>query len=547
MNQAPSTLETSLLELLVITRESDDPRARRRLNDLLRGNSAARSAMARMLVDEQALINQLRQESIVAMLEPQPRIITSPSVPTTSRRSLRPVPGATRGWPSLAAAAVLLLSGYVGWRALRNPSGTGIASAIQPVAVLKEDADAVWKGTAPRGSLAPGTLKLVSGMAAIEFTSGARVLLEGPAELELLSGMEAYCRSGNLLARVPPPAHGFSIATPSSRIVDRGTVFGLSVRNDGSTLVKVMQGEVELRHPRKVCQIKTDAAAMIDPGGNPTQVKTPDEVFPSEEKFHERIASGARRNAARWQATAETLANDPAALISYNFTESHHSSRAVRNHAAGATLESHGTLVGVGWTQGRWPGKRALDFKGPSDSLLFKLKRTAPAATFLAWVRADGLPNEYQILLMPDHQRPSALQWMIDHKGNLRLALTKGMNVAGTSSGWDGPVKAPAISNADFGRWVFLASTYDSHSGKVVHYRDGTQIGVGYFEKKLPVKFDSFSCGNWSDSSDVVASGGGLPASSGSRCFVGSIDEIGVLSRALTPSEIQLLHDQGKP
>jgi hypothetical protein len=542
MNPPPSTLEISLLELLVSTRESDDPRARIRLNDLLRGTPAARAAMARLLVDEQALINQLRQESIVAMLEPQPRFITSPRVPTTQYRSLGKVPKVTRGWPSLAAAAVLLLSGYLGWRALRNPSATGVLSAIQPVAVLKEDVDAVWKDPAPRGSLVPGTLMLESGMAAIEFTSGARVLLEGPAELELVSDMKAFCRSGNLLVHVLPPAIGFSIATPSSRIVDLGTVFGLSVRNDGSTLVKVMQGEVELRHPREVYRIKTDAAAMIDPCGKPTQVKTPDEVFPSETKFNERIASGALRNAARWQATAETLAKDPAALLSYNFTESHHSSRSVRNHASGATLESHGTLVGVGWTRGRWPDKRALEFNGRSDRLLFKLSGSAPAATCIAWLRVDSLPNPYNIFLMPDTANKSALQWMLQKSGEMRLSLTNDLADPATANGWEPPVKAAAISNLDLGRWICLASTYDSSTGKVTHYRDGRAIGTGTFPLGLPVAFDSFSFGNWARSTvdnDVDAER--------FRNFVGCLDELAILSRALSPDEIEQFYQIGKP
>lgn len=549
MNPPPSSLESRLLTLLLAVRENDDPGARTQLNELLREDPAARAAIARLLVDEQALINRLRQDGMVAMLQPKPRIITSSGESPPQRQGLRKLPKAARGWPALAAVAVLLLSGYLGWRALHTPSAAGVVSATQAVAVLKEDADAVWKETSPtpRRSLVPGTLTLVSGMAAIEFTSGARVLLEGPAELELISGMEAFCRGGKLRAHVPPPAQGFTIVTPSSRIVDRGTVFGLSVRKDGSTLVKVMQGVVELRHPQKVYQIKTNAAAMIDARGNPSQVKTPDEVFPSEEKFNERLAAGARRSAARWQATAATLAQDPATLLSYNFTESLRTSRSVRNHVPGAALESHGTLVGVGWTQGRWPGKHALEFKGRSDSMLFKLQRTSPAATLIAWVRVDSLPNPYHILLMPDYRQASALQWMIDHKGELRLALTTAVDAAGSPSGWDGPVKVPAISNSVFGRWVFLASTYDSNTGKVVHYRDGKQIGTGYFEHKLPVEFGSFSCGNWSDDSVTVASGGSFSASSGARSFVGSIDELAVLSRALTPSEIQHLHDQGKP
>ncbi len=544
MNPPPSSLENRLLELLVATRESEDQAARAQLNDLLRENPAARAAMARLLVDEQALINRLRRDGMIAMLEPKARITGSPRMPSIPHRSLRKTPKPARGWPALAAAAVLLLSGYLGWRALRPPSAAGGLASTQPVAVLKEDADAVWKGSTPRGSLVPGTLKLESGMAAIEFISGARVLLEGPAELELVSGMEAFCRSGNLRAHVPPPAQGFTIGTPSSRIVDRGTVFGLSVRNDGGTLVKVMQGEVELRHPRKVYQIKTNAAAMVGPDGNPTPVTTPDEAFPSEENFNERITAGARRSAERWQSTTGSLAQDPATLLSYNFREARQSSRSVRNHAANAGITSHGSLVGTGWSDGRWPGKRALEFTGRGDSLLFKLEGRSKAVTLLAWVRVDSLANTYQILLMPDAYRRAALSWMIDGVGNLRLAITNGQGGPGLPSGWEGPVKAPAVSNLDLGRWIFLASTYDSTTGLVCHYRDGERIGTGTFQGNIPVVHKTYTFGNWDPSG-----GRGNPKQTTERYrnFNGRLDEIAILGRAMTAGELLGIYQAGKP
>ena len=540
MNHPPNSLENRLLELLAAIREHDDPAARRQLNDLLRGDANARATMARLLVDEQALISRLRQDNIVSMLQPKPRL-------AVSRHRLGNAPKSSHAWGIRAAAAVLI-AGFLGWLALRPPPANHGSPAIEPIAVLKENADAVWNGASPAAGagLVPGTLKLESGMAAIEFTSGARVLLEGPAELELISGMEALCRSGKLRANVPPPAHGFTIVTPTSRVVDLGTAFGLSVREDGSALVKVMQGKVELRCRESVHSLEQNAAASIDPAGNANPAVTPDEAFPTEENFFDRITAGERRSAARWKTAAASLAKDPATLVSFNFQESTSSSRSVRNHGTQAPRESHASLVGAGWTEGRWPGKRALEFKGQSDSMLFRLDHTSPAATFLAWVRVDSLPNPYQILLMPDYRQASALQWMIDRNGELRLALTNAADVAGFPTGWDGPVKSPAITSLDFGRWVFLASTYDSKTGKVVHYRDGRQIGVGYFEHKLPVQFRSFSFGNWSADSEVVSSGG-LSVSDGFRNFVGCLDELNILSRALSPWEIQYIHDQGKP
>jgi hypothetical protein len=75
--------------------------------------------------------------------------------------------------------------------------------------------NARWSGgsstPAPGTNLEVGWLKLDSGMAQLEFVSGARVILEGPAELQLISPMEAYCRRGRLTAEVPPQAESFRI------------------------------------------------------------------------------------------------------------------------------------------------------------------------------------------------------------------------------------------------------------------------------------------------------------------------------------------------
>jgi hypothetical protein len=62
--------EQRLLPLLENVRCGRDARARTELNALLRENSAARAVMARLLVDEQALIGRLRDDGILALLEP---------------------------------------------------------------------------------------------------------------------------------------------------------------------------------------------------------------------------------------------------------------------------------------------------------------------------------------------------------------------------------------------------------------------------------------------------------------------------------------------
>ena len=87
-------------------------------------------------------------------------------------------------------------------------------------------------------------LRLQGGLAQIEFDRGARVILQGPAELVLVSGSEARLVHGTLTARVPTPARGFTILSPRGKVVDLGTEFGLSVDDEGETTVRVFDGQV---------------------------------------------------------------------------------------------------------------------------------------------------------------------------------------------------------------------------------------------------------------------------------------------------------------
>ena len=61
-------MEEQLLNLLQKVRDDRDEAARTELNELLRQNPEARTIIARTLVDEQALMSHLRDESIVSIL-----------------------------------------------------------------------------------------------------------------------------------------------------------------------------------------------------------------------------------------------------------------------------------------------------------------------------------------------------------------------------------------------------------------------------------------------------------------------------------------------
>ncbi|MCO6047469.1 FecR domain-containing protein [Aeoliella sp. ICT_H6.2] len=94
-------------------------------------------------------------------------------------------------------------------------------------------------------------LKLEAGVAQVTFNDGAKVVLQGPAEFEMISPGSARLASGKLSALVPMQAVGFRVHTPSAEVVDLGTEFGLVVSDDGHTEVHVFAGEVVVWDPTR--------------------------------------------------------------------------------------------------------------------------------------------------------------------------------------------------------------------------------------------------------------------------------------------------------
>jgi hypothetical protein len=161
------------------------------------------------------------------------------SVPL-SRPEVRPIISARPArWRMLTglAAMLLLCLGLTFAFTTRSPAA--------PMAVLKNAAVPRWTGNAPQpgDALPAGRLKLDGGVAEIEFGCGAVALLEGPAELELVSATQAFLHSGQMVLRVPHDHGGFKLETLAARLLDQGTEFGVKVER-GETVLQVYEGAV---------------------------------------------------------------------------------------------------------------------------------------------------------------------------------------------------------------------------------------------------------------------------------------------------------------
>jgi len=89
-------------------------------------------------------------------------------------------------------------------------------------------------------------LHLLSGLAQLEFYSGARIILQGPSEFTPTGPARGTLESGRLTGKVD--GGKFQLITPTAKVVDLGTEFGVTVRPSSDTDVCVFDGEVEV-HP----------------------------------------------------------------------------------------------------------------------------------------------------------------------------------------------------------------------------------------------------------------------------------------------------------
>ena len=161
------------------------------------------------------------------------------------------------------AASFILVIGILGY---------SFFNTKESIATLESNENAAWESSLPtlEGSeLSAGLMTLKSGVATIRFSSGAEVVLEAPAEIELQSAMQGKLLKGNAVVHVPESAHGFTLVTPTGYAVDHGTAFGVSIMNNGKISdFKVLEGEISLHSPKgqSLFLLENESATLNDYG-----------------------------------------------------------------------------------------------------------------------------------------------------------------------------------------------------------------------------------------------------------------------------------------
>lgn len=512
----------------------------RELHDLLRSDPAARDGyllrveLHSRLASEPDLFAGVAVNPVAAVARD-----ALPVKPVPGRRgsfALRPV-GRPWRWPlALAASLALLLTGALFWHFAGPQRGT----SRRAVAMLNRAVNARWHPAdpAPRlgAPLEPGRLRLQSGLAQVVFYNGARVVLEGPAELQLVSSSEAVCPAGKLTAEVPPQARGFRVTSPQMEVTDLGTSFGLNVGTERAEL-HVFAGAVEFRLADETTNqnLPEGHGAIVEGRADPQLIAADPAEFATLFELQARSVAADARRYDQWRAANRRWNRDASLWVHFDFEQGSSGDWRLPNSGAWSARLPDAAIVGCQWLDGRWATKPALEFRGVSDRVRLNVPGTSDAVTFAAWVRVQGLDRPINSLFMSDGFAPGTLHWVIRHDGVL------GLTMIGPRGGHQILASPPVVTVDQFGLWTHLAVVLDGQARRVVHYVNGQAVSRHDVRFGPPYQFGAAEIGNW----NPVGFPGNDPFLV--RNFSGVMDEFHLFGRALSEAEIQALYADGKP
>ena len=471
------------------------------------------------------------RQRYLELVDQHARLLQQPTVNTGRLQKATPKRPARQWWPALTAAAAVIVAALVFW----PKHSTDTEATSNGVAMLSQTMDAKFTGSGLRSgdTLKPGTIQLAQGLAQIEFFSGATALIEGSAEIEILSAWEARCLSGRVRVHVPPAAKGFLMHAPGMKLEDLGTEFALNVK-DNTSAVHVFEGEV-IAHtdlpPASLKQGMSLGRSKLDflPAGElQSLVKHRDSL-----RF------------ADWHQWSIAASKDPRLIAYYTFKhlEDDRWDRLVKNFTEPLRPQRAGGAVGANWTQGRWPEKTALEFKRPGDRVRLNLEGTYQALTLACWVKVDSVDKKYNSLLLTDGYDNGEPHWQIYEDGSLMFSVMYRPAEAAKNAKYNQLYYSKPVFTADsLGRWHHLAVTYDNTSGEVIQYFDGQPVGHEISPLHQPGRalvFGPCEIGNWG----LPTQGHQFPI----RNLNGAIDEFAIFSSALSAAEIRSVYDHGKP
>ncbi|MCA8988565.1 MAG: FecR domain-containing protein [Planctomycetaceae bacterium] len=416
-------------------------------------------------------------------------------------------------------------------------------------AILSGESEAVWENQASLrqgGMLPPGELHLKSGVVQLELFSGVTLVVEGEAKFSILSPMEVSVSSGKVRAQVPEPAQGFRMLTGAGEVVDLGTEFAVDV-SDNTAEVYVLDGEIEWLPKGLPTQRLKQGEATRSDGQKQTPLASNSQTFIDASSLQQRIKERQNSRREQWEQASEKLSQDDRMITHYQLESSDVLARRIPNLATQSLKPaSEGAVVAAGAAANRWgEPSRALDFSPAGSRVRTQIPGEYQNLSLICWVKINSLDRWYNSLFLTDGHEQGEPHWQIMDDGRLFFSVKK-RDQFDRSKGekdkhvfYSPPFWDPSLS----GRWIMIATVYDSEQREVVHYLNGQilsreAVPEEYLVKNIRIG-DASLC-NW-----------GLPERDQPRFSIrnlnGCLDEFMMFSAPLSEVEIQEIYEISHP
>ena len=531
-----------------------------------------------LLTDREARIIYLESNQLDALLETAAQ--TDASLPSREADKRFPKPLLFIGGAAataIAAAVVLLLT-------LLPPDTESREAGVvathdeddSPVATLQSVHGTTIGGK--RGeeglSFGRGAFVLDQGIAQLLFRNGTTIVIEGDSALEIIDENSLVLSHGKIWASCPQAAPGFRVLTPGGmEVIDMGSEFGVKVTPAAVLDVHVFEGAVDVRtSDADPASLAAGDATRWSPGSAPEDLGG---------ATQEDFVTSADLADLRYTDYRKAVTALEGLLLYYDFTGAPNGE--LRNMAPGALPETHGEITGALELSGRFPGKSGLLFDQAGDSVSFRLDNILmPKRTVTVGSAEEVSSRPQEAIASPGDSKKGRMTKSKPPGGGLILTVSepvdpKGMTIAMwvrpdrfaqritallNSNGWDpGDIHLQVTADGSLrcgingmgvfltpadtvipGKWQHLAVAWDLKAATARFVIDGEPVVGTALDSMTPtltgaeVRFGGTRVGSW-----------GEPIQSPSRDFRGRIDEILILDRSLSNSEITSLYLKGKP
>jgi hypothetical protein len=378
-------------------------------------------------------------------------------------------------------------------------------------------------------------LQLDKGIAQVTYCSGAVVLLEGPASFTVGSANSGFLSQGRLTARAESAeSREFAIVTPDARFVDLGTEFGVMIDEKGHAAAAVFKGKVKaeakLPDGRWTAGISIrEGEAVVCEAATFTRQVAQRENFPSLQPLPPPPPSYQR-----WLEARRELQKRKDLLVYYDFQPEVDGPSVLVNRApSGPALD--GEIHNATWVDGRFTGKRALEFMSGDSGVRINIPGEYRQLTLIAWLSSQGLANDRNGILLSDGWlRRQELHWQFLKTGQIHLHLSVfGQVQPGIST--------KSIPSDSLKQWCMVAGVVNSALASHYTYLNGEFFEAIRAEQMPAVQIGWATIGGWDNE-------GHGDSDAGKVCNLsGRIDELMIFDRALGSEEIKQIYENGKP